>query len=205
MNIDFAREADSKKLAILHYGARSRLPDSFMISLGPTFLNAYYRAILKTPNSFVICSRTNLGEIEGFISGTLDASVELQHLRQNKMHFLLCAIPVLLLRPGLLIGMYKRMVGKDSKGNFFIEDKGARIGFWCWREGVGAGGNAIVLFKKWLQIADCLGFSEVYGEVDADNKKLLTMHSVLGGKFIKKYQTPEGRDRMIVLYKSKHL
>lgn len=197
-----ARYEDSCELAHIHYLCRDRLAQSFMIELGTRFLTTYYRTILREKATVILCAVAQDNTILGFVSGTTDAAVEALRLRRAKFRLFVAALPKLLSKPHLSLKMFRRM-GTPSQGtkSFFIHPSGARAAFWCWRPNLSSGPDAIVLFKKWIAVMKDTGAKLVYGEVDAENVKLLKIHEVLGASKVKSYFTPEGRERVLIVYK----
>ena len=192
---------DASQLAEIHYLCRDRLPQSFMIELGVVFLTAYYRIILREKMTVILCAAAPANHILGFVSGTADATIEARVIRRAMFGLGAAALLKLISKPTLglkLIHRFKRP--KAGANSFFIHPYGARVAFWGWRPDLSSGPNAIRLFQQWMKTMDGLGVDQVYGEVDADNSKLLRIHEVLGASRVRSYFTPEGRERILIVY-----
>lgn len=198
MQFRLGNPRDTGRLACLHLQSSKKQPGGFMYHLGKGWLKAYYRILLTKGNLIVLCAEED-GQIMGFVSGTLDASKNMDALRHNKFSLLIAAIPAIICNPKILLESYRRQkanagVGKDM----YVLKDGVHEDYWAWNPARHSG--AIDLHLKWLSLVKLLGANNVKGEVDMANKMILKTHQMLGAKLVRQFVTPDGRKRVIIEY-----
>jgi hypothetical protein len=79
-----AKPSDAKQMTDCHWTVRDRYTDGIFLSLGKSFLRAYYEIVLNDPNEIVVCAENENGEIVGFSSGSLDAESQVKTIKKQR-------------------------------------------------------------------------------------------------------------------------
>lgn len=189
-----AKPSDAKQIANCHWHVRDRYTQGIFLSLGESFLRAYYKVILDDPWEVVICAEREDGKIVGFGSTTLDAAKQANNLRKHKISLGLAAMRYLLIHPSLFRELwlrYKSLKGGDAPR--YVHMDGVRGEYWCWLKGEDSL-LSIDMDNAKEHILYDLGYRVSYSEVDKNNTQVYKYH-------LKKYELveeitlPDGRVR----------
>ena len=202
MKLRIAKPRDAAGLAEVYWCTASKLPESFLPTLGRVFLARYHRILIAEPNSIVLCLQDLNGRVVGFASGTSAMEEHMAALSRNRVALVLSAIPAITRRPSTLWAMYKRFrAARHCKGEEgFILGAGPRLEYWGCIEGAVAPAEALDLIRAWLAIFWRLGGHSVSCEVDHSNDRVLRIHKAFGAKVERKFITGDGRERFILKY-----
>ncbi len=198
MQLRLANLADAPELARLHLQSGAQQPGAFMFKLGRMFLAEYYRTVLRTQGTVILCAEED-GRLVGFVSGTLRGEERVPGLRKRRFRLAVAALPSILCCPSLFWQARAReQSGSADSGPGFIVQSGAHEEYWAWSGGGTTG--ALDLHLKWLSLMKTLGAQKVTGEFDRVNKAIEQVHRILGARFVKEITTPDGRQRVIMEY-----
>jgi hypothetical protein len=186
------------ELARIHMESGKLQPGCFMTKLGKPFLREYYRTIILAKSTLILCAEQD-GRLVGFVSGTMRAEERMLGLRSRRFRLALAALPSVVRHPGLLREAYARQnSGSVETGPGYIVQSGPREEYWAWCGPRSSG--SVDMHTRWLAIMKTLGARTVKGEFDRVNATVEKVHSLLGGRFVKEFSTPDGRRRVIVEY-----
>jgi ribosomal protein S18 acetylase RimI-like enzyme len=102
-----AKPDDYRAMAAIHHKAFSGF---FLTSLGIRFLETYYKACIKHPDSIAVCAIDANGSMLGFATGSIKAAGYHRNLLfQNPLGFLASALRSVLLKPSVLIRLIKNL------------------------------------------------------------------------------------------------
>lgn len=198
MDFRLAGIDDAGPLARAHMISGARQPAGFMFRLGERFLKEYYRSILMTKGTVILCAEKD-GAIAGFISGSLCAEERLPGLRRRRIQIALAAVPAFIRHPSLIREAYDRLVsGSAESGTGYIILSGAHQEYWGWCMKGSSG--SLLLQRKWLEIMKTLGAKIIRCEVDGVNPLSENAHKFCGARRVDQLVTPDGRDRHILAY-----
>lgn len=192
-----AKPSDAKQVTDCHWTVRDRYTDGIFLSLGKSFLRAYYEIILNDSNEVVVCAENENKEIVGFSSASLDAAAQAKLIKKHKIKLGLAALIGLIRHPSYLKGILQRYLSLSRKDKQqFIHMDGARSEYLCWKKGAEGSINMMLLDKIKFNIMSQLGVREVFYEVDRQNerwyKAQMRDKSIT---LINEYQLPDGRIR----------
>ena len=201
MNTRLGKPNDATRLALVHEVSSAKQPGGFMYQLGRPFLAEYYRTLLHDSSSVVLCTVDDQDIVIGFVAGALDARARMMALKRNRLRLLVASLPALFRHPRLIYEVYSRQqsVAPDEGERGYVLQSGAHEEFWGWLPDNTSG--AIELHLKWLSVMRVLGVQTVRGEVDRVNDVIMRAHRMLGARVIKEFETPDGRQRLIIEYK----
>lgn len=194
-----AKPLDAKRIAELHWRVRDRYTKGIFLSLGKSFLKTYYKIILDDPYEIVVCAEKSNGEIIGFSSATLKAEHQAETLRKHCFMLGISALAALIRRPILIKDLWKRYksLGEKSEQKF-INTHGVRGEYWCWLKSEEDGLKAIEMGYVKEDIISCLGYKELYFEVDKFNKRVYKFYSKLEKcEVVEEITLPDGRERVM--------
>lgn len=198
MNIRFAKNSDSRKIAVLHKECVKGLRSNFDKQMGVLYLKKYYKFLINENNSIVLCAEDKNNQLIGVISGTLDYEQHKKLLNKKKFRLLIAALPRIMFKPRLVINILNR---QKRYYESISNEKSARITFWAWRrEAPSVGGGAIVILQNWLEIARVLGAKYVFGDIDVDNPRVTLIHRSLGASIKTEISRIDGRTRQLIMY-----
>jgi len=202
MNYRLATFRDARELAGIHDVCSRDQPGGFMFQLGPRFLKKYYQLFLQEYKAVILCGLDEEGKIVGFVSGTLDAAESVRNLRKHKIKLLLAAFAAVLRRPKLLAGILSRYasISRRADQEEYMISSGARCTCWAVLPEARANMGAVTLLRTWLAIMRVLQAGAIRMEVDRDNTRSEMVHRLLGGRLVREYQTPDGRQRVHMEY-----
>lgn len=153
MIIRVADKSDFKFLADIHIKA---FDDFFLTSLGVNFLQAYYKASLKSKESIAFCATNQEGKIIGFSSGcTLAAGFHKRLVFANFFLFLFQGIILLFTKPKAILRLARNL---DKNENETDDGKYAEllsIGVLPSSKGLGVGKALIKAFEEEAQKRGC--------------------------------------------------
>jgi hypothetical protein len=195
-----AKPSDARALARLHYICSLIQPDGFMYRLGERFLTQYYRILLDSPASLILCAEAGTAGIIGLVSASIDAGVEFKALQKRRLRLLLAALPALVRRPKLIrsVRSRERSLSAARVGEGFVVASGARLAFWAWSPAHPSGGQATRLLRTAMKLLKALGVESARLEVDRVNRKVEAIHRLMGGKVIDEFVTGDGRRRIVI-------
>ncbi len=196
-----AKPSDAKQIANVHYHVRDKYGEGFFAHVNKSFLCQYYKVILNDPYQIVVCAELD-GMILGFSSGSMDVKEEFENFRKNKWKFVWPLITTALTNPKIIkaaIERYKSTSGKSEKK--FINAMGARNEYWAWLPGRDDSYMSLYTQELMLYFMKCFGVTEVYGEMDSVNEKVVKMQTRNGNKILERFKMPDGRERLSCLMK----
>ena len=196
-----AKPSDAKQIANCHWHVRDRYSQGIFLSLGESFLRAYYKIILDDPWEVVICAENEDGKIIGFSSATLDAASQAINLRQHKVRLGIAAIGAILRKPSLFKAVKQRYksLGNGDDSPEFVHTEGARGEYWCWLKEEEDSLMSVDLDNAKGNIMYALGCREIYFEVDKFNKQVYKYHTkVRKAEPIEEITLPDGRVRVLL-------
>lgn len=90
-NIRFrlAKPSDAKQIANVHLHIRDKYDREGFAQVNYSFLKQYYKVMLDDANEIIICADDESGKILGFGSGSLDATKQMESMRDHKFSFFL--------------------------------------------------------------------------------------------------------------------
>ncbi|MBM3500936.1 MAG: GNAT family N-acetyltransferase [Armatimonadetes bacterium] len=110
-----ATPADLPAIAVVH---RAAFPDFFTTELGPSFLRAYYRAVLEYAGGVLVVHEAD-GAVSGFAAGFCAPEGFYQELRGRKLQLAAALLPTVLRRPRMLrriVHNFRRGAGDEPVG-----------------------------------------------------------------------------------------
>lgn len=196
-----AKPSDAQQIANVHYHVRDKYGEGFFAHVNKGFLCQYYKVVLNDPYQIVICAELD-GKILGFSSGSMDVTKEFENFRKNKWKFVWPLILTAFTNPRIIIDALDRYksTGKGSERKF-INAKGARNEYWAWLPGRNDSYMSLYTQELMLYFMKCFGVTEVYGEMDTINEKVVKMQTRNGNKILERYTMPDGRERLSCLMK----
>jgi hypothetical protein len=199
MKYRLAKVSDYRPITDLHYNIRKTYSIGIFAQLGKPFLKRYYKIILNDPNAVVICAEDKDGVLQGFCSSTLDVEAQIANIRYHKFSLGLAAITSIIRKPRLIKHLFDRFnVIKPESNTKIITTKGARSEYWVWSSTNQDSISSVEMYFVNLQILKTLGVTELYGEVDKINKKILKFQQANGSVIIEEIILPDGRERVIL-------
>lgn len=192
-----AKPSDAKQMTDCHWTVRDRYTDGIFLSLGKSFLRAYYEIVLNDPNEIVVCAENENGEIVGFSSGSLDAESQAKTIRKNKIKLGFAAMWGIIKHPSFLKGVWQRYRSLNNKNEQqFLHMEGARSEYLCWKKGAEGTIHMMLLDKIKFKMMAELGVKEVFFEIDRHNERLFnTQMRDKTITLLSEYQLPDGRTR----------
>lgn len=192
-----AKPSDAKQMTDCHWTVRDRYTDGIFLSLGKSFLRAYYEIVLNDPNEIVVCAENESGEIVGFSSGSLDAESQAKTIKKHKIKLGFAAMWGIIQHPSFLKGVWQRYRSLNNKGEQqFLHMEGARSEYLCWKKGADGTINMMLLDKIKFKMMAELGVKEVFFEIDRHNERLFnTQMRDKTITLLSEYQLPDGRTR----------
>ena len=79
-----AKPSDAKEIANIHWHVRERYTQGIFLSLGESFLRAFYKIILDDPWEVTVCAVNEKGKILGFANTTMDAKKQAENVKKHK-------------------------------------------------------------------------------------------------------------------------
>jgi ribosomal protein S18 acetylase RimI-like enzyme len=107
-----AVSADLERIVTLHVAA---FPGFFLTELGPGFLRAYYRAVLRFDGGFMLVAEMD-GRVAGFAAGFADPRRFYAGFRRRPLSFALALLVGLLRRPWLVGRILSRVRSVVARG-----------------------------------------------------------------------------------------
>ncbi len=192
-----AKPSDAKQMTDCHWTVRDRYTDGIFLSLGKSFLRAYYEIVLDDPNEIVVCAENENGEIVGFSSGSLDAESQAKTIKKHKIKLGFAAMWGIIQHPSFLKGVWQRYRSLNNKSEQqFLHMEGARSEYLCWKKGADGTINMMLLDKIKFKMMAELGVKEVFFEIDRHNERLFnTQMRDKTITLLTEYQLPDGRTR----------
>ena len=203
MRFRICTRADCKTLSQIAYACASGDSEGFTYKLGPRFLEAYYLSVVEEPHSVVLVAVDEKTEtVVGFAAGTANAGAGMEALRKRRVRLAWAAARGLVRSPSLLRGALQRyrVTRNRQEAGRYIVTSGGRAIYWGMMPAHRGGNQAIVLFKKWLEIMRVLGVRQIGMEVDQANTRAQSLHSHLGAAVKEAITTPEGKQRLMMEY-----
>lgn len=196
-----AKVGDCKSIVDLHYAIRNTYSVGIFAHLGKSFLKQYYKIIINDPNEVIVCAEDDNGILQGFCSATLDVEAQMANIRRHRIQLGVSAITSIIRRPSLLKHLIDRyLVIKNKSTTKIISLKGARSEYWVWRSTNKDSISSVEMYLAQFNILKSLGVTELFGEVDKLNKKILAFQRANGGQIIDEITLPDGRERVIIRF-----
>jgi hypothetical protein len=195
------KTSDSYSLAEIHYRSGQYQKDGYMYKLGISFLKVYYKILLREKESFILIAEDSSKKIQGFVSGTQNATSHLISLRKNKISLGLALLSRFIFSPIMFLDVIKRyrFVNNHPDADKFGVIDGARLEYWIW-DVKSASNLSVFLLKAWINMMKEMGVKEIHGEVDKMNIKSQKVHEMMGAKFYKTEKLSDNRERTFYKY-----
>lgn len=199
VSLRLAKPSDAHQIAGVHYECA---PEDFICTLGMNFLRLYYYILLSESKSVIVCAEEERTGVIGFLVGTLDAAEHLKQLRKKYIRLFFSALPILIIRPSMILEVMKRKKAASSTGNKdYVVTEGAHLEFWGLIARARKSGVGEKILKSLLSIMSSLGVKEIRCEVDYDHISVAQVHIRNGAQIIREFETPDNKRRMILEYK----
>ena len=105
MNYRIPELPDHKEITLIHLKA---FKNFFLSDLGQTFLNTYYKAVIKSNNSITICAESSEGEKVGFATGAIiSRSYNQKLILENFFSFSIQALRLIFIHPKAILRLIK--------------------------------------------------------------------------------------------------
>ncbi len=166
-------------------------PGFFLSFLGPAFLGALYRGILRDEAGVAVVAEVK-GEIIGFAAGTQDqAGFYRRLLRRRLIEFVVASIRPCLRRPAVIPRMVRALRRPTDVGATAAVASLMSIAV---RPGSGGRGVGQQLVEAFCAALRQEGVEAVCLETDREgNERVNEFYSRLGFQLTRSYATPEGR------------
>jgi len=167
----------------------------FLELMGKEFLKAYYRQILKFPESIAIVSSDKKGKINGFAVGFKNPDLFYKELKKNWFNFLLPLIKGLVKKPYLILNIMFNFLrvskyGRVSKKNS-VELSSIAVG--SSKKGLGS-----ILLQKFIDNSWQMGANDIFLTTDKENnEKVIDFYE---GHFFKKTGLEKRNERTMLIY-----
>tara|TARA_B100001057_G_scaffold296483_1_gene296701 strand:+ start:12377 stop:13015 length:639 start_codon:yes stop_codon:yes gene_type:complete len=167
----------------------------FLELMGKDFLKAYYRQILKFPESIAIVSSDKKGEINGFAVGFKNPDLFYKELKKNWFNFLLPLMKGLVKKPYLILNITFNFLrvskyGRVSKKNS-VELSSIAVG--SFKKGLGS-----ILLQKFIDNSWQMGANDIFLTTDKENnKKVIDFYE---SNFFKKTGLEKRNERTMLIY-----
>ena len=191
---------DVDRLADIHSRCSMVQPGAFFYRFGSRFLREYYKILVSSELSVILCAEGHEGPLRGFVAGTVDAAKEFISLRKHRGSLVFAALPEILRHPSLLGALYSRnqsLFHFSPKSKFVVQD-GPRISYWAWDPQDTSNRFAIQLMQGFLDGMRSRGLQGVRLEIDRENRKVLLVHKLLGARVVEEFETPDGGHRLFL-------
>ena len=131
-----AKPSDARQIANCHWHVRDRYSHGIFLSLGESFLRTYYSVTLDDPWELIVCAVDENNKIIGFASTSMNAKAKADNLRKHRVKLGIAAIKAMVLKPSLIKPVIQRYrsLNSNKSSQKFINNKGVRGGYWCWRK-----------------------------------------------------------------------
>lgn len=196
-----AKPSDAKQIANCHWHVRDRYSQGIFLTLGESFLRAYYKIILNDPYEVVTCAEREDGKIIGFCSATIDAKKQAENIKNHTFYLGFAALGAIIRKPSLLKAVWQRYKSLNSVSDApnFIHIEGVRCEYWCWMKEDQDSLMSLDLEKANANILYSLGIREVHFEVDKFNKAVYRYHTKINKcQPIEEITLPDGRVRVLL-------
>ena len=196
-----AKPSDARQIANVHYSVRHSYGEGFFAQVNKSFLRQYYKVVLNNPYQIVVCAELD-GQILGFSSGSMDVTKEFKAFRKNKWKFVWPLLTSAITNPKIIksaFDRFKSIGGKSDKK--FVNAQGARNEYWAWLPGRDDSYMSIYTQELMLYFMKCFGVTEVYGEMDTVNEKVVKIQINNGNKILDRFTMPDGRERLYCVMK----
>lgn len=140
--ISDANHADISEIVSVHQIA---FKGFFLDRMGPTFLGAYYRAILDYEGAILLVHRDAEGKVDGFAAGFLDPDRFYAHFRRRRMEMLPAIALALLRRPNLIFEI-SRNAGRVARTGELNVTAAELASIGTSRRGSGVGSRLLLAF-----------------------------------------------------------
>lgn len=194
-----AKPSDAKEIADLHWSVRERYKEGIFLSLGKSFLAAYYKLTLNDPWEVVVCAVNEDDRIIGFASTSLNIKHQFLELKRHRFRLGFFALRGIICHPSLAKGLWERYMSLGNKGNTsFVHTEGVRGEYWCWEKGDNSL-KSVELSHVKNNILYELGVKELLFEVDKSNSAVYKYHlKVNKAEPMEEIKLPDGRVRVLM-------
>ena len=192
-----AKPSDANQIADCHWRVRDRYKEGIFLSIGKSFLRAYYKVILDDPNEIIVCAENKNGIMVGFSSGSLDAESQAKSIRRHKIKLGLAVLLGIIKHPSYMKGVWERFKSLNPEtGKEFIHMKGARSEYLCWIKDEPGSISMMLLDKIKFKMMHELGVKEVFFEIDRQNERLFNAQQRMKNiTLLEEFELPDGRRR----------
>jgi len=195
-----AKPSDLNRIVDIHYSTRSVNGYGIFAQMGKPFLKAYYKIVLSNKYSVFVCAEDDNGNVQGVAFAILNSEQFDTEVKQNKFRLAVGALSSIIVKPALLLSLFSRYRSLQKEDNKFVNNYGARGGFWGWNPDNKDSISSYELHERFLAIIHDLGVKELHFEVDKENKAVYRFHKINGAKEIEILKLPDGRERVMMSY-----
>lgn len=200
MKIRIAKPSDANELASVHYACSIVQKSSFMHNLGIDFFRQYYKVVLKERTSLVLVAESERGKIIGLATGSSMVEEHIHALKKHRLVFFYVIFYKLIRNPRLFFELYDRQRKVMDNNNGYIVSQGARLEYWGWHPNDNNPMGALILLRCWLKAIKHYDVETIHFEVDSENSKIVDLHTKLGAMVVRKFTTPDRRERLVMQY-----
>ena len=165
-----AKPSDAKEIANIHWHVRERYTQGIFLSLGESFLRAFYKIILDDPWEVTVCAVNEKGKILGFANTTMDAKKQAENVKKHKFSLGVAALGAIIKHPSLFKEVWIRYKSLSNSKNApsLVHTEGVRGEYWCWLKDDDSL-KSVEMSNIKNEILYDLGVREMFFEVDKAN------------------------------------
>ncbi len=196
-----AKPSDARAIANVQYHIRNKNDNGFFAHVNFSFLKKYFEIVLNDPYEVIVCAEDTERKVVGFCSASLNVERQFEHLRKNKICFILPLLSSVLMNPNLLKAAFDRYKAtKGKSNNSYVTSKGLRAEYWGWLPDNHESEYSVVMQDIMFYIMKMFGAEKLYFEVDKQNKTIFKFHKINGAVEVKSFVLPDGRERVEFYY-----
>lgn len=195
-----AKPSDAKEIANIHWQVRERYTQGVFLSLGESFLRAFYKIILNDPWEVAVCAVNEEGRILGFANTTMDAKKQAENVKKHKFLLGMAALGAIIKRPSLFKEAWLRYksLSNSKDAPSFVHTEGVRGEYWCWLKDDDSL-KSVEMSNIKNEILYDLGVREMFFEVDKVNTSVYKYHLKVNRAIpVEEITLPDGRVRVMM-------
>ena len=195
-----AKPSDAKEIANIHWHVRERYTQGIFLSLGESFLRAFYKIILDDPWEVTVCAVNEKGKILGFANTTMDAKKQAENVKKHKFSLGVAALGAIIKHPSLFKEVWIRYKSLSNSKNapFLVHTEGVRGEYWCWLKDDDSL-KSVEMSNIKNEILYDLGVREMFFEVDKANTSVYKYHLKVNRAMpVEEITLPNGRVRVMM-------